>query len=250
MRATFLLVTLLLPACSVPRFQASKIVEMEIPVAQAIRLHCKTHNGAIKVMRGDSANTVHVHAELTARGHSQGEADVRLGRIDVGVTHDGDTLRIFGEYPHAAFAGDAPTFSFTLLVPEHMALTLRSHNGGVATTGTTGPVDIETHNGAVAAMAASTSARVKTHNGAVCVLLDADDALDTQIETHNGGVLVALHGGCHGWLTAETHNGRLSLPAGAQEATVERRSMRCRIGSETTTGKLDIRSHNGAIEVQ
>ena len=55
MRATFLLVTLLIPACSVPRFQASKIVEMEIPVAQAIRLHCKTHNGAIKVMRGDSA---------------------------------------------------------------------------------------------------------------------------------------------------------------------------------------------------
>ena len=232
MRATFLLVTLLLPACSAPRFQATKTVEMEIPVTQAIRLHCKTHNGAIKVLRGDSTTTVQVHAELTARGHTQGEADERLARLDVGMTQDGDTLRIFGEYPHAAFAGDAPTFSFTLQVPEHMALTLRSHNGGVATAGTTGPVDIE------------------THNGAVYVRLDADDALDTQIETHNGGVLVALQGGCHGWLTAETHNGRLSLPAGAQEATVERRSMRCRIGPETTTGKLDIRSHNGAIEVQ
>ena len=89
--------------------------------------------------RGESATAVRIHAEMTARGHTQDEADANLQLLDIGRAHDGDTLRIFGDYPRDVLAGTSPTFAFTLEVPEQLALTLRTHNGGVATAGTAAP---------------------------------------------------------------------------------------------------------------
>ena len=42
-------------ACSYPRFVANKTVELDVPLAQAIKLNCTTHNGDV-VVRSSSDN--------------------------------------------------------------------------------------------------------------------------------------------------------------------------------------------------
>jgi DUF4097 and DUF4098 domain-containing protein YvlB len=250
MQKLLLLVPLFAVACTYPRFVASKTVEVDVPLAQAAELDCKTHNGNIKVTRGESDDSIHVVAKMRVRGHTQEEADRNLELLSVGQSHDGNTLRIFGEYPRSTMNNRSPSFTFTMQVPEHVALDLESHNGDIISQGTTGPVRIETHNGDVRGTSRNKSTRIETHNGEVKMSMQSHEDLDGRITSHNGNIVIEVSDQARCWLEAVTHNGRIKTPSTIHDATISRRKVRCRLGEAETDGRVFVKTHNGNIVVR
>ena len=250
MQKTLLLVPLFAVACSYPRFAATKTVEVDVPLAQAAKLDCKTHNGDIKITPGKASDTIHVVARIKVRGHTQEEANRNLERLSVGQATDGETLRIFGDYPRSAMNNLSPSFSFTMQVPEHLALKLESHNGDIESNGTTGAMRIETHNGNVRGSSHNKRTWVETHNGEVQIAIHSGEDLDGHIVSHNGDIVVQVSEQARCWLETATHNGNIKTPSAIHDATIKRHSVRCRLGEEETEGSLYIKTHNGNIVVR
>lgn len=249
MQKLLLLVPLLSVACSYPRFTASKTVEAEVPVEQALALQCKTHNGNITITRGESRDTIHLHTIMKVRGHTQDEADDNLRLLSVAHEFDGDTLKIYGKYPRPDLNNRSPSFTYTMQVPEHLALRLLTHNGNVKTEGTTGAVRIETHNGDVIGAVQNEKLWVETHNGEIGLSIDADADLDGRVVSHNGDIDITVGSDAHCWLEVFTHNGHIDPPGTIHDANIKKRSMRCRLGEASTDGRLYVKTHNGDIEV-
>jgi DUF4097 and DUF4098 domain-containing protein YvlB len=249
MRTALLFVPLLTVACSYPRFTASKTVEAEVPLEQAIALHCKTHNGDITITRGDASDTIQLHTVMKVRGHTQEEADDNLRLLSVAHEVHGETLKIYGKYPRPDLNNRSPSFTYTMKVPEHLALTLLTHNGNVRTDGTTGALRVETHNGDVIGAVQNQKVWVETHNGEVELAIDSGADLDGRIVSHNGDIDVVVSADARCWLEAATHNGHIDPPATIHDADIKRRSLRCRLGEANTDGRLFLKTHNGDIEV-
>ena len=68
--------------------------------------------------------------------------------------------------------------------------------------------------------------------------------------SHNGDIDIRLEAGAPCWLHARTHNGNIKTPSVIHEATISRRSVRCRIGDGEAIGDLKVTSHNGDIAVR
>ena len=237
-------------ACSYPRFVANKTVELDVPLAQAIKLNCTTHNGSITVMRGESSDTIHVQAEMQVRGHTQGEADDNLLLLSVGQEVDGDTLRIFGDYPRPTLSNSSPSFTFKMQVPEHLALDLTSHNGDLTAQGTTGALRLETHNGRIDGATSNKQTWAETHNGDIHLAMHSNEDLDGAVTSHNGDIKIQVSDDAKCWLNIATHNGRIQTPNSIHDATINRRSVRCGIGEGETEGKLKVVTHNGDVVVR
>ncbi|MBL8755579.1 MAG: hypothetical protein JNK15_19940, partial [Planctomycetes bacterium] len=126
---------LLATACVFPTHQASKVVELSLPVGQLRRLQCESHNGGITVTGAPDATEIALRAELSVRGTSQAEADANLNLMEVGREENGDLLRLFGKHPVGELNNRSPNYRFILRVPATMALQLESHNGDVSATG-------------------------------------------------------------------------------------------------------------------
>ncbi|MCK5944496.1 MAG: DUF4097 family beta strand repeat protein [Planctomycetes bacterium] len=250
MRKTLILVPLFAAACSFPRFTAQKTIETDVSVRQAKTLRCATHNGDIHIRRGDRGDTIALHAVIEVRGHTQQEADERLLLVSIASEVLDDELKILGVFPRAEFRQHAPSITYTMHVPEHLALTLASHNGDIHTEGTKGPVQIETHNGDVQARVANEKVSIHTHNGEIEVEIDASTDLDSELVSHNGNIEVTVSEDASGWLEVATHNGHIDPPRHIYDATIKKRSLRCRIGEEGSEGKLVIETHNGNIGVE
>jgi hypothetical protein len=242
-----LLAVLLAAACASPRYSASKLVELDVPLDQAERLRCTTHNGGITVSSGADTDTISLRAKMSVRGHTQHEADANLELLTIGQSRDGDELRIYGQFPRDELRNMSPSFAFTMAVPEHLALTLRTHNGNVRTNGTSGALSVGTHNGGVQGSVANPQVNISTHNGGVELAITAPGELEGSITTHNGSVRVDLHEEACGWLVARTHNGHIKAPKHAREVSQSRRSLRCRVGDDTSDSTLKVRTHNGSV---
>lgn len=238
---------LLAAACAYPRYTASKVVELEVPLEQAEALRCTTHNGGIVVTAGGAADSIAVRVDLSVRGHSEDDARANLELLSIGQHRNGDELSLYGDCPRDALRGMSPSFAFTMTVPEKLALTLLTHNGSVRTAGTRGALEVETHNGSVDCSVANPGVEITTHNGSVALAVTAPGELDGSITTHNGSVLVTLDEDASGWITAHTHNGSITPPANARDVTSSRRSLRCCVGDASSNGSLQVETHNGRI---
>lgn len=251
MRHTFLLplvaVALLTSACSYPRFQARKTVELTLPAASVSRLQCTSHNGEIAIDGDPVATDVVLKVEMSVRGHSQEEADTNLDLLEVGQEEAGGQLKLWGKYPAGLLNNLSPSFAFTMTVPAQMELQLRSHNGDLIARGTKGAIRLETHNGSINANVSAAKVEVETHNGAVELDLAGSGPLDGTITSHNGGIRVGI--GQHGaTIEAATHNGSIRAGEGIVAASVTRNRLRGTIGDGS--GRLAITTHNGSVTIR
>ena len=249
MRPALLALPLLVTACSFPQFVASKTVELEIPLEQATALQCRTHNGDITVSHGPDGQHVIVQAELKVRGFTQEEADDNLATMSLRHAVESGALQLIRDYPKSRLNGRSPTYTYTLTVPEHLALDLRSHNGDILTSGTKGSLTVRTHNGDIETWVDNPNVEIGTHNGDVQLEIASRGRLEGSVETHNGDVRVSLHEDASCWIEARTHNGRIDPPAEIHDATIKKRSLRCRVGRQQTDGKLRVRTHNGSVRI-
>lgn len=234
--------------CAYPSHTATRTVDLTIPAAGLVALQCTSHNGDIQVLGNPTATEVRLHAELSARGHSQAEAEDNLRQLRVAHEVVDGKLRIAGEHPEGMFWNYSPSFAFRLEVPAQVAVTLASHNGGLTVRGTRGDQRLETHNGGIEAEVDARQVHVETHNGRVGLDVRTKGPIDGTIETHNGGVDVRFGADASTTLTASTHNGGITPPDRMQDARITERSLRARIGDGS--GALSVTTHNGDVRIR
>ncbi|MFY9342502.1 MAG: DUF4097 family beta strand repeat-containing protein [Planctomycetota bacterium] len=235
-------------ACAFPNHKASKVVELSLPAAAVERLQCESHNGGITVNGDPAATDIGLRAELSVRGFSQEEADANLHLLEVGQETKDGTLRIFGKYPSGELLNRSPSFSFTLKVPQRMAVQLESHNGDIVADGVQGPAKLETHNGDIGGALRTGNLSATTHNGDVTLRIAGDGALDGEVTSHNGDIDLQLAEGLGTSLEASTHNGRVTPPSKLVDASLSRRKLKCRIGDGK--GRLVVDTHNGDVLIR
>ena len=239
---------LLLAGCAYPSFVSSKVIELTIPAADLTAVSCVSHNGDVTVHGDPAATEVALRAELSVRGYSQGEADANLHLLSLGKELDNGTLKVYGKYDQLALNNLSPCFTFTLKVPQQIAVSLVSHNGDIHANGTRGPVALESHNGDIVADAATSQVKAGTHNGAVRIDLANEGRLDGEIVSHNGDIVVSLADGISTSVHASTHNGKITPGRQLRDATIKKHSLRCRIGDGA--GSLTITTHNGDVRLR
>lgn len=235
-------------SCAFPAYTASRTVDLKIPTPDLQELHCTSHNGDIVVTGDPAATQVEVHAELSVRGHSQGEADDNLRLLSVGHDFTGGKLRIYGDFPEGALNNMSPSFAFTLKVPHKVSLALASHNGDLTARGTAGSQRLESHNGSIEAEVRARNVSIETHNGRVGLDVLTEGPVDGSIESHNGGIDVRFGDKASTTLSASTHNGDITPPDRLQDARIGKHSLQTRIGDGS--GALSVTTHNGDVRIR
>ena len=248
MRTLTLPFLFLVASCAYPSFSASRTVDLTLPATDLTELACTSHNGNITVNGDPAATQVELHAELSVRGFSQGEADDNLTMLTVGHETTGGRLRIFGKYPEGALNNMSPSFSFRLKVPQQVAVDLQSHNGDITALGTVGNQRLSSHNGDIDGVAKAGRLAAETHNGRVELDIQTEGPVDGTIESHNGSIELVFGANASTTLSASTHNGDITTGGRLQDASVTKRSLRGRIGDGN--GALSITTHNGDVRIR
>lgn len=238
----------LFAGCVYPSFSASRTIDLTIPAPGLTVLACTSHNGNITVNGDPAATQVEVHAELTVRGYSQGEADDNLRLMSVGQDFVSGKLTVFGNYPTGALNNMSPSFAFTLKVPQQVAIDLTSHNGDITAKGTVGDQRMISHNGDIDGIAKAGRLTAETHNGRVELDIQTDGPVEGAVESHNGDIGLRFGSTTSTTLSASTHNGDITTNEGLRDATIGKHSLRARIGDGT--GALNVATHNGNVRIR
>ncbi len=239
---------LLFAGCVNPSFIASRTIDLTIPAPGLAALVCLSHNGDITVNGDPAATQVEVHAELSVRGYSQGEADDNLRLMSVGQDFADGKLSLFGNYPTNTLNNMSPSFAFTLKVPQQVAVDLTSHNGGITAKGTVGDQRLISHNGDIEGVAKARRLTAETHNGRVELDIQTEGAVEGAVDSHNGDITLSFGSTTSTTLSATTHNGTITTTGGLRDATVGKQSLRGRIGDGT--GTLQVATHNGSVRIR
>ncbi|MCA8963772.1 MAG: DUF4097 family beta strand repeat protein [Planctomycetes bacterium] len=238
----------LLPACSVPTYEASRTVDFTVPAAGIAALSCTSHNGAIVVVGENGRQEFAVRVEITARGNTQAEADDNLAQLDVDRATSDGVLRLVGKVPEELPGSCSPVFAFTVTVPRDCGLELETHNGSIEVKDTKGRVSLQTHNGKVVADVTSTDLDVVTHNGSISLTANGDAPINGRVESHNGSVNVKLPPGNGTKVSARSGNGSVNVKGAARVDGKGENSAEVSYGEGN--GKLSVSTHNGAVWVR
>lgn len=229
-------------------------------------LDVQTHNGAVSV-EGSSAGDSYVVYRARAGARTLDGAREALDAVEVFLKRDANGVeRIGWRWNVPKRRSWSASVSFDIRAPEGCDVKVRTHNGRVTATSVVGIVDVETHNGSVTIQSTGDSLRAQTHNGKIDatfagrevklgthngrIVADVSGcgALDGRIVTHNGSVRVTLGAETSMVVRASTHNGGIKCAVPLEESTIERRTLRGRIGGGD--GALTISTHNGGIRIE
>lgn len=209
-------VMLVLSACTMARFEASRTASIAAPESPGI--DASTRNGGVKISQAD-IDRVEVVAEIRTR------SEARLEAFRIEMTEADGVVTIRAVPPGGSWrSGDA--CSLDIRTPRTSGVRAETTNGGVLLLGLSGEAEVQTTNGGV---------RVRGHSGRVVV------------ETTNGGISLDGVGG--GEVTATSTNGRID--AVLDEAVPF--ALRTSNGSITVlvpkgfAGRLKMRTTNGVI---
>jgi DUF4097 and DUF4098 domain-containing protein YvlB len=248
MRSSAAIFLLLLPCCVNPSFVANRTVDLSLPASDLQTLTCESHNGTITVNGDPAATTVEVHAELSVRGYSQGEAEDNLRLMSVGQDAGKDTLRIYGNYPTGSLNNMSPSFTFTMKVPQNVVVNATSHNGDIRVTGTVGNQNLTSHNGDIEGSLRGNRIDAQSHNGHMVFTIDTEGQVDGSLESHNGSIEVQFGEKATTTIAASTQNGSLQPGNQLKDTNVGRSSLRGRIGDGK--GSLTLSTHNGSVRIR
>jgi DUF4097 and DUF4098 domain-containing protein YvlB len=215
-----------------------------IETGQEARLRIENRNGRITVRTHDEpAIVVDVDADIYAA--SSGEADAEAGRIERGITSEGNRVSVIAPElprPEWFFFGRGPTIHYELRVPANTDVWATSRNGSVSLSSTHGRARIESRNGRVTLDGVQGEIEIECRNGRVNLNGCGGPA---KISGTNGPVTLERVSGA---IEVDTKNGPIEVieaGAGVKAATVN--------GPIRVTGRvngdLDLSAANGSIRL-
>jgi Putative adhesin len=161
-------------------------------------------NGGIHV-RGADRSDAYVRARIV--GYADTDAEAR--RIVAAVQIDTAGGRVRADGP----GDDRWSVSFEVEVPRAAALTLNTHNGGIAIDDFRGAAQFRAQNGGVSLRGVGGDIRGTTTNGGVTIRLDGDrwDGAGLDVETRNGGIRMDVPASYSAELETGTTNGGVAI---------------------------------------
>lgn len=239
---------LLAAGCVYPAYTASRSVDLTLPADGLQTIDCTSHNGEIRIEGSPDATQVEIHAVLSVRGSTQGEADDNLRLMSVGKDFASGKLSLYGSWPTGSLMNMSPSVDFTVKTPRDVSLALTSHNGDLHTRGTSGDQHLVTHNGDIDASLTGHSVTAESHNGRIGLDVQTAGPVEGTAESHNGSVEVHFGEGASTSLSATTQNGDLVPGDRLKNLRIARHSLTGTVGDGT--GKMTLTTHNGDVHVR
>jgi hypothetical protein len=222
--------------------QACEVRSATLPLDNG-RLNIQNLNGSIEVI-GEDRSDVYLEARVSARAHSQSDAQSLLHQITI---QTGGIIEAKG--PHTSGSTNW-SVSYKLRVPHRLAADLHTMNGSLSLTALDGNLKAETTNGSLKIDQLAGDVHVSTTNGSIKANLAGSSWQGTGLSarTTNGAVSVSVPHSYSAHLVASTTNGgtSISLP-GVDQAGVHRREIDTTLGSGGPT--LSFETTNGGVSI-
>jgi DUF4097 and DUF4098 domain-containing protein YvlB len=247
--------------------QATGTEEKTLKVNGPVDLAVQNDFGDDITVQTGGDGQVHLLAEKTAWGSGEEDAQEMLKRLTVVVEQTGNKIKITVQQPvevNALHIGPVGgTVKFTITVPKAANVTLRSSNGDLSLTGTTGAADLQTDFGSVSLADVKGVVQVHSNNGSVDarnigagdqVTLTSEfgnitvkglDGSDVTLSSTNGA-LEAKGIQASGLLKAESDFGSISLSdCQAKQVDIQSQNSKVTLENLNVEGKLTVKSEFG-----
>lgn len=152
-------------------------------------LNTSNVNGFTEVI-GDGGSTIRIDAERIIRAESREDAERAKREVMLEFNEANGTAEV--RVNHNSHEHYRVSFNLTIHVPKATALELRSVNGRIQVTGTSGHFQLRTVNGTVKASDIEGEGKASTVNGSVNVAFTTTPRSETSFETVNGRIDVTL----------------------------------------------------------
>jgi hypothetical protein len=161
-------------------------------------------NGGITV-RSWSGTDVRVRARVQSWADDDATAKANVDNIKISTVND----KLLA---NSAANENSWSVSYELLVPEKVALDLRTHNGGISLDGVRGAVKFEAENGGVNIVGDGGDVRGRTKNGGISITLNGKkwEGKGLDVSTTNGGISWKIPADYTAKIYSSTTRGRIS----------------------------------------
>ena len=269
-------------SAAAPRDAVRRTLEASIEGARS--LHVESMNGAIKIVRDDSAKVMQVTAvidwtDVSLWGSFPEGTTINVGDDETTITtrsagkrqrlsaaqckelidsaklvaeKDADgrvTVRV--ELPESEGWRQLPAVNITIRTAALADVHAESMNGAIETIGDLGSLHVETVNGAIDVSGVSSALRAESTNGEVRISLAENAAASVDAECTNGRLVLELPASWNGKVNASTMHGRLITKGidGTTDRDLVGASFEGKVGSGNgAVATLDV--VNGSIEVR
>jgi len=247
LKAFFVLITVFATGC-IADVKHTRQVNVKVPAGQAETFAAETHNGNITIT-GCQTTDCNLTAVITVKAGTEEAAKKIAEEIKISLLPEGNSINVKIEKP------DIPTkvqinIDLNANLPAGMNLSLMSHNGNIAATGTSGSVKASTHNGNISHKGILADLKFESHNGNIDIQCKGRSVKPCEInaQVHNGDIIFTAPENFSASVDASTHNGSINtnLPV-AVSGKIEK-DLKGTIGDGRD--KLYLKTHNGSIKIK
>lgn len=224
-----------------PRVQVCQLRRILLPANG--QLNIQNRNGGIEIY-GQERNTIAVEARVVVKAGSRKQAEWVERHIHIQTN---GTIRADG--PSSFFFRPTWYVNYRLFVPEKIAASLQTENGGIDLHHLQGDVHAETTNGGLTLDALAGDIHARTINGGITVHLRGNSWQGAGLHAHttNGGINIKASPAYSAHLVLQTINGGISLNIPAATHGVHHNHFDGNLGQGGPT--LEFHSVNGGISV-
>lgn len=242
-----------------------QVTTIPVPHVASSGLNVSAHNGSILVHTGGPAS-VQIVATLRMT------TDERLAATTISANRDTQgVLTVLATPPGGSWFSNEGC-SFDISLPDAAGVTLKSNNGRIELTGSSGnallrtsngaikverhsgPLDADTSNGRIEVTSARGPVKAQTSNGSVRVSLAPEGAGPIDIDTSNGAVTLELSTSFSGLIAAKTSNGSITGPEPRSDSqtvtTLSKKRGHAKFQVGTSNQESVIDTSNGSITIR
>ena len=259
-----------LAGCTTYLARAEINYQTTLDLAGVTRVYVETGTGKIDVQCDPARKDADIQAVKFASGTTEEDARLYAEEVQIHAERDpqrADTVRIVAQWPPNAM-GRSRGAAFTIALPPHPALELKTTNGPVSVARAASGANIDTSNGAVTVLDTKGEIMARTRNGRV-TLRGVDGDIDAQ--SSNGRIeldrvgrssvkVVTSNGAIHavnvkGNVSARTSNGSIDLrlvemPARPEISAVSSNGRVLVETPATVNARLNMRTSNGRVHAE
>lgn len=238
-------------------------IERTLPDSGIERISIANPNGRVHV-QGGSERAIAIRATKVGLGRTQEEAQATAQAIEVVTGVEDGVASIEGVLPDSR-AGRRSRIEFEIDVPGDQDLRVETGNGAIRVADIEAPVDLEVGNGGIAIEAHVGPVRAHSGNGGIRASgrlpevdletgngsIEADikgPQVSGRMQVGNGGIDVIMEPSCSTIVDARVGNGRVRCTLPLQEATVDGKYVRGRLGAGGR--ELRLETGNGGVTVR
>ncbi|MEQ8766023.1 MAG: hypothetical protein RL885_19050 [Planctomycetota bacterium] len=221
------------PSCMLlePNVWVEETDRIVIDAEQLGGLALTTHNGTVNVRGEEGRDDIEITIHKSAGGQDELDAQRALEAIELLTETQGSFQDVRWRWNPSRQSGWGAKVAYEVVMPAHLALRAKTHNGGIEIGDIQGETELETHNGRLSVRGDRLAfLRGETHNGRIEVAAPLERL---ELVTHNGRVEVDLLGSDRVGGTIRSHNGRITLRA-----------------DEDISARFHCRTHNGGFTVK